>query len=68
MLLAFLEIIVNNAYLNMTASEIQLVSESIAFHPPVIIITLSIFMYIRGKIIEKKAPLKVLSESTSSNL
>ena len=46
----------------MTASEIQLVSESIAFHPPVIIFTLCIFMYIRGKILEKSLPAKAFSK------
>ncbi len=46
----------------MTASEIQMVSESIALHPPVVIFTLCIFMYIRGKMLEKKSPRRVLSE------
>ena len=46
----------------MSASEIQLVSESIAFHPPIVIFTLCIFMYIRGRMLAKDAGQKVLPQ------
>ncbi|AAQ00211.1 MULTISPECIES: hypothetical protein [Prochlorococcus] len=36
----------------MTSEEIQAVSNMISLHPPIIIGTLCIFMYIRGKFIE----------------
>ncbi len=36
----------------MTADEIQTVSKLISAHPPIIIGTLCIFMYIRGKILD----------------
>ncbi len=41
----------------MTSDEIQAVSNMISYHPPIMIGTLCIFMYIRGKILEnsKKA-------------
>ncbi len=51
----------------MSASEIQLVSETIALHPPVIVLTLCIFMYIRGRVLEEKSPQKVLPEVTSAD-
>ncbi|ABX09102.1 Hypothetical protein P9211_11711 [Prochlorococcus marinus str. MIT 9211] len=35
----------------MTAEQIQFVSESISAHPPIVIGTLCIFMYIRGRFI-----------------
>ncbi len=39
----------------MSAEEIQTVSAYIGYHPPVVITTLCIFMYIRARFLEKKA-------------
>ncbi len=47
----------------MTSIEIQTVSEMIAFHPPIIIGTLCIFMYIRGRILHSKLHGDVLLDS-----
>ena len=35
----------------MSGEELQLIGRSLALHPPVMIITLALFMYIRGKAI-----------------
>ena len=39
----------------MTSTEIQTVSELIAFHPPVTIVCLCIFMSIRNSFLQKKS-------------
>ena len=46
----------------MSASEIQIVSETIAFHPPIVILTLCIFMYIRGRMLSEKVGQEVLPQ------
>ncbi|KGG15494.1 hypothetical protein EV06_1367 [Prochlorococcus sp. MIT 0602] len=38
----------------MTAEEIQTVGNLLSSHPPIVIATLCIFMYIRGKALEKQ--------------
>ena len=45
----------------MSSEEIQAVSKLISYHPPVIIGTLCVFMYIRGKFIEKSKQSNQLS-------
>ena len=42
----------------MPVEEIQLIGRSLALHPPVMIITLGLFMYIRGKAIASSNPTK----------
>ncbi len=39
----------------MNSDEIQAVSELIAFHPPIVIGALCLFMYVRGRILYRKA-------------
>ena len=41
----------------------QIVSQSLAAHPPVVIGALCVFMYIRGKFLEKQIPEKLNSEN-----
>ena len=42
----------------MSGEELQLIGRSLALHPPVMIITLCLFMYIRGKAIASSKPTK----------
>tara|TARA_Y100001968_G_scaffold274876_1_gene268327 strand:- start:148 stop:309 length:162 start_codon:yes stop_codon:yes gene_type:complete len=42
----------------MSGEELQLIGRSLALHPPVMIITLGLFMYIRGKAIASSKPTK----------
>tara|TARA_Y100001968_G_scaffold296112_1_gene304078 strand:+ start:1131 stop:1292 length:162 start_codon:yes stop_codon:yes gene_type:complete len=42
----------------MSGEELQLIGKSLALHPPVMIITLGLFMYIRGKAISGSNPTK----------
>ncbi len=42
----------------MSAVELELIGKSLALHPPVMIITIGIFMYIRGKAIANSNPTK----------
>ena len=42
----------------MSGEELQLIGRSLALHPPVMIITLGLFMYIRGKAIASSNPTK----------
>ena len=47
----------------MTSTEIQTVSELIAFHPPVTIGCLCIFMYIRSSFLQQKSKQVISTES-----
>ena len=49
----------------MTSTEIQQVSELIAFHPPVAIGSLCIFMYIRSRFLQRKSQEVVLAKTIS---
>ena len=40
----------------MSAAEIHLIGNSLALHPPVMIATICLFMYIRGKAIASSNP------------
>jgi len=42
----------------MSGEELELIGRSLALHPPVMIITLGLFMYIRGKAIASSNPTK----------
>ena len=42
----------------MSGEELQLIGKSLSLHPPVMIITLCLFMYIRGKAIASSTPTK----------
>tara|TARA_Y100001968_G_C19059652_1_gene573153 strand:- start:451 stop:612 length:162 start_codon:yes stop_codon:yes gene_type:complete len=42
----------------MSAEELDLIGKSLALHPPVMIITIGLFMYIRGKAIASSKPTK----------
>ena len=42
----------------MSAAEIHLIGNSLALHPPVMIATICLFMYIRGKAISSSNPTK----------
>ena len=42
----------------MPVEELQIIGRSLALHPPVMIITLGLFMYIRGKAIASSNPTK----------
>ena len=42
----------------MSGEELQLIGRSLALHPPVMIITLCLFMYIRGKALSGSNPTK----------
>ena len=45
----------------MSGEELQLIGRSLALHPPVMIITLGLFMYIRGKAIASSKPTKKIT-------
>ena len=45
-------------FILMSGEELQLIGRSLALHPPVMIITLGLFMYIRGKSIASSNPTK----------
>ena len=42
----------------MSAEELSMIGNSLALHPPVMIITIALFMYIRGKAIASSNPTK----------
>ncbi len=42
----------------MSGSELELIAKSLALHPPVMIITIGLFMYIRSKAIASSSPTK----------
>tara|TARA_B100001250_G_scaffold382139_1_gene375038 strand:- start:362 stop:514 length:153 start_codon:yes stop_codon:yes gene_type:complete len=50
----------------MTSTEIQQVSELIAFHPPIAIGCICIFMYIRSRFLETKSQEVILAKKTST--
>ena len=45
----------------MSAEEMTLVAKSLALHPPIMIVTLCLFMYIRGKAIASSNPTKKIT-------
>ena len=42
----------------MSSEEIGLIAKSLALHPPIMIVTICLFMYIRGKAISSSNPTK----------
>ena len=50
----------------MTSTEIQQVSELIAFHPPIAIGCICIFMYIRSRLLQCKSQEIVLAKKIST--
>ena len=44
--------------IKMSAEEMDLVAKSLALHPPIMVATLCLFMYIRGKALSGSSPTK----------
>ncbi len=50
----YVSLFINEPLMKMSAEQIQYVSALISAHPPIIIGTLCIFMYIRGRILHNE--------------
>ncbi len=51
----------------MSGEELQLIGRSLALHPPVMIITACLFMYIRGKAIASSNPTVIINGKKFEN-